>query len=132
MAFAVKNASSRAFAAVFRVMRSMVESRFPANANELVVLSAVNLGSRIIVCLPHIVDFLRHLGTNQPGQSSEAVTLGLIDAFDEMETHLMVPHIEHLIKFFSESTTYSYEFCQPRVCHIFSVSFLFLFLFFFI
>ena len=115
MAFAVKNASSRAFAAVFRVMRNMVESRFPTNTDQIVVHSAVNLGARILACLPHIVDFLKYLGTSQSDQSSQAITLGLIDSFDEMEASLMVPHFEHLIKFLTESTSYSYEFCQPRV-----------------
>ncbi|EFX65242.1 hypothetical protein DAPPUDRAFT_264985 [Daphnia pulex] len=116
VAFAVKNGTSRSFAAVFRVMRNILESRFPINAIQIVLLNTVGLGARHPVCLPHIVDFLKHVGSNQPEQFSEAITLGLVDAFDETDTTLfLMPHMEHLIQFFTESTLYQYEFCQPRM-----------------
>lgn len=112
----MKNGTSRSFAAVFRVMRNILESRFPINAIQIVLLNTVGLGARHPVCLPHIVDFLKHVGSNQPEQLSEAITLGLVDAFDETDTTLfLMPHMEHLIQFFTESTLYQYEFCQPRV-----------------
>lgn len=100
----------------------MIESEFPTDAVQIVVMSTVELGARHPACLPHIVDFLKHLGANRPDQSSEAITLGLTDAFDEMETALIEPHFEQLIQFFTESTTYQYEFCQPRVCYSHSFS----------
>ncbi len=116
MAFALKSGTSRSFAAVFRLMRNMLESRFPTNAIQIVLLHTVGLGSRHPDSLPHIVDFLKHVGSNQPEQLSEAITLGLVDAFDETDTTLfLTPHMEHLIQFFTESTLYQYEFCQPRV-----------------
>lgn len=115
VAFAVKNCTSRAFAAVFRVMRDMLESNFPTNAGQIVLKSTVDLGARYPACLPHIIDLLKHLGSNQPGQLPDAITLGLVDAFDEMEISTMMPFMEHLIHFFTEATLYRYEFCQPRV-----------------
>ena len=117
MRFAVKSGTSRSFAAVFRTMRNMLESRFPTNAIQIVSLNTVDLGARHPVCLPHIIDFLKHIGSNQPEKLPEAITLGVIDAFDEMDiTIFIMSHMGHLIQFFTESTLYQYEFCQPRVC----------------
>ncbi|XP_032778780.2 uncharacterized protein LOC116917422 isoform X3 [Daphnia magna] len=115
IAFAVKNGNSRAFAAVFRVMRDMLESKFPANAAQIVLHSTVALGARHPACLPHIIDFLKHFGSNQPEQLPDAIILGLVDAFDEVETSTVMPHMEHLIQFFMEASLYRYEFCQPRM-----------------
>lgn len=91
----------------------MIETKFPTDAVQKVVATTVDLGVRHPACLPHIVDFLKYLGANQ---SSEAITLGLVDSYDEMEIKFVLPHFEQLVQFFTESTLYSYEFCQPRVC----------------
>ncbi|XP_059351271.1 uncharacterized protein LOC130691362 isoform X2 [Daphnia carinata] len=115
IAFAIKNGTSRALASVFRVMRDMLESNFPTNAAQIVLHSTVALGARHPACLPHIIDFLKHFGANQPGQLPDAITLGLVDAFDDMEISIVMPHMEHLIQFFMEATLYRYEFCQPRM-----------------
>ena len=124
VSFAVKSGTSRSFVAVFRTMRNMLASKFPRNAIQIVLLNTVGLGSRHPVCLPHIVDFLKNVGSNQPEQLSEAITLGLIDAFDEMDNILFImPHMGHLIQFFTESTLYQYEFCQPRVCRLMHIVF---------
>ncbi|KAI9565009.1 hypothetical protein GHT06_008751 [Daphnia sinensis] len=115
IAFAVKNGSSRALASVFRVMRDMLESKFPTNAAQIVLHSTVALGARHPACLPHIIDFLKHFGSNHHGQLPDAIILGLVDAFDELENSTVMPHVEQLIQFFMEATLYRYEFCQPRM-----------------
>lgn len=96
-------------------MRHMIEKRFPANGTEIVYKSTVDLGTRHPNCLPHVVDFLKYLGSSRAEQLSETIVLGLIDTFNELETNQMLPHIEHLIQFFLEATLYHYEYCQPRV-----------------
>ena len=113
--FGIKSATSRSFAAVFRVMRHMVAALLPSEPITIVVSYTVKLGTRHPACLPHIVDFLKHLGTHRPDQSSKIISLGLVDAFDDVDSKNIAPHLEQLIEFFTESTSYPYEFCQPRV-----------------
>lgn len=93
----------------------MLANLFPSDVIQVVVCNTVELGSRHPACLPHVVDFLKHLGESKQDQYSKIISLKLVDAFDEVDVRIISPYLEQLVEFFTESTTFPYEFCQPRV-----------------
>lgn len=113
--YAIKTGTSRSIAAVFRVMRNMLETDYPASSLQIAVDCTVGMATRYPPCLPHIVDFLKFTCSAKLERLSHDIFLNLIDAYDDMDTTDVEAHIEYLIPFFIEASSHHYEFCQPRV-----------------
>ena len=115
MSYGIKSGTSRSIAAVFRVMRNMLETDYPPNSTQIAVEISVEMATRYLPCLPHVVDFLRYADGAKLERLSHEIILNLIDVYDDMETPDIESHVEYLIPFFIEASCHHYEFCQPRV-----------------
>ena len=113
--YAIKTGTSRSIAAVFRVMRNMLETDYPTSSTQIALDCTVDLATRYPPCLPHVVDFLKFISGTKLERLSHEICLSLIDAYDDMNAVDVETHVEYLIPFFMEASTHHYEFCQPRV-----------------
>lgn len=115
--YCLKNPSARAFSAVFRVFRVKLwlaqekKESFPS----FVVSHIVSLANRHSSCLPHIVDFVRHLNETSWKEHSGIIILKLMDSCDELPICCTKVSFENLLLLFAEASTQRYQFCQPRV-----------------
>ena len=113
--YVMKSATSRSTASIFRVLCSILASDFSTNSRQLAVESSVALATRQLVCLAHVIDFLRYLHDERMPELGDDIVLGIVDAFDELQPETMENYVSNVIAFFSEACIRLYQFCQPRV-----------------